>query len=367
MTLTGVARALDLDPSSVTYYFRKKDDLAFACLERSLAWMRDEALRASAAGTPEAVVRRFVDAHLALYGAGRDADAPKLAILSDMHAMGEAGRQALSRLYVESADALRQGLGIADPTRALVATLALLSTVHWIPSWIGSYAPDDVPRVSERLTDILLGGLAVAMPADGVAHAPKEPGGGDAQSRFLLAATTLINREGYHGASVEKIAAELGVSIGSFYHHLDNKDELVLACFDRSFALIGRARQIGEAGGGGHGVELARTFASLLRLQTEGDRPLLRSSAYQALPPELRERMLRRTLHATMHFAGKIADGVIEGSVRPVDPLLAGHYFVSLINAAADLRAWTTAATIGRFAPDFLLVMSSGLLPRRQA
>ena len=49
------------------------------------------------------------------------------------------------------------------------------------------------------------------------------------RDRFLLAATKLMNREGYRGASVDKISAELKVTKGSFYHHNADKDELAAA------------------------------------------------------------------------------------------------------------------------------------------
>ena len=49
---------------------------------------------------------------------------------------------------------------------------------------------------------------------------------------------TLFKPERFR-SQVDEIAAELGVSTGSFYHHLDNKDDLVVACFRRSFALAG--------------------------------------------------------------------------------------------------------------------------------
>ena len=55
---------------------------------------------------------------------------------------------------------------------------------------------------------------------------------------FLLAATRLINELGYRGASVQRIASELNVTKGSFYHHLDAKDDLVAACYRRSFDRI---------------------------------------------------------------------------------------------------------------------------------
>lgn len=361
MTLTGVARELDLDTSSVTYYFRRKDDLAFACLERTLLWMREQAERAAARPDAHGVIAEFVRSHVGLCRTGESAMRPRLAILSDMHSMASERRAVLASLYAESAALLQTALRIDDRSRALVATLVLLATVHWLPSWIGLYAEEDLTRVEDRLIDLLTGGLAPDAGWSSDAPAPAEPDGGDAHSRFLLAATMLINRDGYHGASVEKIAAELGVSTGSFYHHLENKDDLVLACFDRSFMLIDEARRIGESGGGTHGKQLAATFASLLRLQIEGDSHLLRSSAYQALPPALRAKMLLRTSQMTHHFAGRISDGIAEASVRAVDPMIAGHFFVSAINAAADLRDWTKSGSTAQSSPLFMRILARGL------
>ena len=64
---------------------------------------------------------------------------------------------------------------------------------------------------------------------------------------FLIAATRLINEQGYRGASVEKISSRLNVTKGSFYHHHEAKDELVVDCFKRSFEVMRRVqRAVGE-------------------------------------------------------------------------------------------------------------------------
>ena len=362
MTLTGVARALEIDTSSVTYYFRRKDDLAFACLERTLVWMRGRAVHAAEHSDVRDMISSFVRAHLAIHRQACGGPPDRLALLSDMHSMPSDKRSILSSLYAEAATALRAGLDLRDRSRSLAATLVLLATVHWIPSWILNYADEDFGRVEARLVDILMSGLSAQGRWALSSPAPSEPGGEDAQSRFLRAATMLINRDGYHGASVEKIAAELGVSTGSFYHHLDNKDDLVLACFERSFKLIDLARSIGESHGNNRGEQLAGTFSSLLNLQAERESPLLRSSAYQALPPALRSRMLRRTTQMTNHLAGTISDGIAEGSVRAVDPMLAGHFFISAMNAAADLRDWASADQIPENLPLMMSILAKGLV-----
>jgi AcrR family transcriptional regulator len=55
--------------------------------------------------------------------------------------------------------------------------------------------------------------------------------------------TELVNDQGYHGASVDKIAARLNVTKGSFYHHNDTKDDLVASCFERSFTIVRGAQK----------------------------------------------------------------------------------------------------------------------------
>ena len=104
-------------------------------------------------------------------------------------------------------------------------------------------------RATARLTDILANGIAapsvrpirfpsvIAMEANSGA---KKSAQGAPLSRedFLQSATMLINDQGYVGASVERISAALNVTKGSFYHHLNTKDELVAACFHRSVDII---------------------------------------------------------------------------------------------------------------------------------
>ncbi|MGO7251595.1 TetR/AcrR family transcriptional regulator, partial [Rhizobium brockwellii] len=95
----------------------------------------------------------------------------------------------------------------------------------WLPMWLIRYEPYQYARVEERLLDELSNGIAAPgstwkptmLDLDTHAVRSGEPG----REAFLLAATRLINQLGYRGASVQRIASELNVTKGSFYHHLD--------------------------------------------------------------------------------------------------------------------------------------------------
>jgi AcrR family transcriptional regulator len=157
---------------------------------------------------------------------------------------------------------------------------------------------------------------------------------------FLLAATRLINELGYRGASVQRIASERGVTKGSFYHHLDAKDDLVIACYKRSFDLIAAAQRLADAAGGSHWTRLSSAIATLLDVQFSEGGPLLRTTALSGLPPGVRTAMVDRSNRIARRYAGTIMDGIAEGSIRPVDALIAAQALMALQNAAFDMRKW---------------------------
>jgi AcrR family transcriptional regulator len=167
-----------------------------------------------------------------------------------------------------------------------------------------------------------------------------EVGGDAGHEAFLHAATRLINERGYRGASVERIASELNVTKGSFYHHLNAKDQLVLDCFERSNCRVAIAQRAADAAGGSHWQCLSSIIATLLDVQFRGDFPLLRTAALQAVPGELRGGVIEGANRMARRFAGTIIDGIIEGSIRPVDPLIASQLLVATLNAAFELRKW---------------------------
>jgi len=342
MTLTAVAKELDLDTSSVTYYFPKKDHLVAACVERSHAWLHEAAKAASEGTDTRARVRSLLAAHFDRYARQRGG-AARLAIVSDVHSLDPDLRAPLSARFREIVLLVRGyfdfGEGQAARLRTAMSAIALLSVAYWMSAWIERYLVSDFDRLLERLLDQLEHGFAATAWASDItlleATEPQDP-----QTRFLHAATNQINLHGYRGASVAGIAAELGVSIGSFYHHLENKDDLVLACFRRSFDLIEAAQARAGENGGAYGDRIGRMTDMLIALQFRGASPLLRISAYQALPPELRQKMLAHTGRVTRHMSGLVADGMDDGTVRATDPPLAGQTMMAMLDGAAELRAW---------------------------
>ena len=345
MTFADVARRVGLNTTSVTYYFKRKEDLAAACFEQTLERlhaMLDEAL---VEPTPEARVARYIAINFARLARVRERNEDPFATLSDLRAMEEPAR---GRLLAGWRDVFRKtralwGEGGGRQATDLRSARAhhLLENTFWLPVWLPRYDLDQYPRLEARLIDLLRHGLALPGSAWRpellpIASERAEPG----RAAFLLAATRLINELGYRGASVQRIASELNVTKGSFYHHLDAKDELVLACFQRSAATIAEAQREADTVGGTHWRRLTSTVATLLDIQFSKAGPLLRTTAMSGLPREERSAIVDQFNRIARRYAGTISDGIAEGSIRAVDPLVASQCLMALQNAAFDMRNW---------------------------
>jgi len=345
MTFADVARRVGLNTTSVTYYFKRKEDLAAAAFEHTLDTLLSMLDTATAEATPEARVRRYLALNMERLARIERGEERAFAVLSDLRATEEPARGRLMSGWREVFRRTRNLWGPA-PTRAHTDLFGgrahvLLENTFWLPVWLTRYEPDQYTRVEARLMDVFANGIATSdarwQPTVlDLEHEEAEPG----RAAFLLAATRLINELGYRGASVQRIASELNVTKGSFYHHLDAKDDLVAACYRRSFDTIADAQAMADAAGGSHWQRLASTMATLLDIQFAERAPLLRTTALSGLPPEVRTAMVDRSNRIARRFAGTIMDGVAEGSVRPVDALIAAQTLMALQNAAFDMRKW---------------------------
>ncbi|WP_028966397.1 TetR/AcrR family transcriptional regulator [Sphingomonas phyllosphaerae] len=345
MTFADVARRVGLNTTSVTYYFKRKEELAAAAFEQtldSLMAMLDDAAREA---TPQARVARMVTLNVERLMRIERGEERALAVLSDLRAMDEPMRATLMNRWREVFRRTRAlwGSGLSREATDLAGARAhvLLENIFWLPLWLPRYEVDQYPRAAARLIALLRDGLAVdgahwAPAAVALPHDDPVPG----REAFLLAATRLINELGYRGASVQRIASELNVTKGSFYHHLDAKDDLVVACYRRSFDTIAAAQRLADERGGTHWQRLCDTVATLVAVQFSERESLLRTTALSGLPAGERQQMIDRSTRIARRFAGTMMDGIAEGTVRPVDSLIASQALMGMLNAAFDMRKW---------------------------
>jgi AcrR family transcriptional regulator len=366
MTLGDVAARLDLVPTGVIYYFRNKEELAAAVFQSGIAAF--EALIAESAGGETDADRLAAFLH-AYFDRARRVDlgeADPLPVFNDVRALNNA---AVNAAYVQLFRGFR-GL-LAGPERLPrlhrnARAHLLVAQVFWIIAWRHHVEAADYPRTADRMAAILTCGVipkGAAWPTPApLKLTPDDEGAAPGSPElFLRAATCLINEEGYHGASVERISAKLNVSKGAFYHHNETKDELVAACFQRTFDVMWRAIHAAEAADGSGLQVLVSAVSALVEHQVRGAAPLLRTSALSAVPQALRNRLLERFNRISYRFASILCDGIADGSIAPVDVNVASQMISTAINAAADLHYWTPGLEPTTVVDHFVRPLFEGL------
>lgn len=344
MTLGDVAARLDLVPTGVIYYFRNKEELAAAAFLKGVQAYESLIDGAAGAESSEGRLAAFLRAWFAYAARVQAGEADRLPVFNDVRALNA---PAVNEAYIGMFRRFR-GLLDAELPRPHANARAhmLLSEVFWIPAWLHQAEVADYARSADRMARILARGVVgpgVAWPRPRSLDLAggSEPGVSAASEPFLRAATCLINEEGYHGASVEKISARLNVSKGAFYHHNQAKDELVLACFQRTFDIMWQAIHAAERAGGSGLEVLVTAVAALIEHQMSGEAPLLRTSALTAVPEALRAGLMQRFDRLAYRFASILCDGIADGSIAPVDVNIASQVITAAINAAAELHYWT--------------------------
>jgi AcrR family transcriptional regulator len=357
--LSELAQRMGLATNSLTYYYRRKEDLANACLLRSVdvhGALADAALREP---TLAQRVGAFFAGHARLRADITEGRHPELIVFNDLLSLAPPHRASVTAAYTQMFRRVRALLDGADtPPLASAQRNArahlLVSTSSWLRACFGRYESADYARVAAQVADLLLHGIAApghavsrafdaSAAADALAAAAGDDGSGT-RAAYLRAATRLVNEHGYHGASVDRIAAELQLTKGSFYHHHETKEELIAACFERTFAIVRAAQSVALDATGSGLDRLAFSCRALLAHQMSAQGPLLRVTAWTGLPSALRDAARRTMARLGERFAALVVEGMADGSLRVVDPSIAAQVVNGLVNAAAELERWVPGA-----------------------
>jgi AcrR family transcriptional regulator len=132
------------------------------------------------------------------------------------------------------------------------------------------------------------------------------------RERLLAAARTVFAGRGFHGASVEEIAAEAGYSTGALYSNFEGKEALFLALLDREIdehareieeAVHERASVAERAQGG------ADRWMAMIEREPELQLLFMEFSAYAGRDPKVRRQVAASFTRARGVLTRLIADG----------------------------------------------------------
>lgn len=371
-TLADVGASVGLVKNSITYYFKRKEDLAQACFMHGIGVHNELIEQAGRTALPQERVAELFRLHFRLRADIASGKRPPVVNFHEMRALPQPQLGHVFAAYNQMFRRLREFLAASVPAgwpreTMNARTHLLVSMLYAVKPLIGRYEPEDHARVCERLTDIVLHGMGAprsvwvpdGLEAQWLAEVPER----DLQAQFLRAATELINEQGYAGASVNRISERLNFTKGGFYYYNDNKEDLIAQCFERSVATVRKAVNLTEAYSGSAWEHLCSITRGLVRFQLSEDGPLLRSTANAALPDAShRARVNDEMRRMAERIAGVIVGGLVDGSIRPLDPALAAHVLLAGVMAASELGWWVKDVTADSATRLYARPLMTGLL-----
>jgi len=352
MTFGHVAADLGVVATTIGYYFRHKEDLAVACFLETIRRMNQIADRALQHDGARARLRAIIHEYFSFRRRIAEGEEHETASFQDFRTIQD---PRVNEAYIEVFKKVRTifatpDAGALDRAARNARTHIVLSQIYWAGHWLSQYNPEDYPGMADRVSNLLEHGFASET---SVWNPPAFEGGQNwadnadevPHDAFLRVATQLINEEGYLGASVQRISARLGVTKGSFYHHNETKDDLVVRCFERTWQIMrgiqGRVNEQAQ-----NGFDNLVAFASqLVSGQVSGRHILLRTSALSAVPQEMRPKLLAGFDRSSLRISSVVSDGIADGSVRPIDAQAAAQVIAGSINSASELPYWVPGLT----------------------
>ncbi len=170
----------------------------------------------------------------------------------------------------------------------------------------------------------------------GAGRLTRERSRANTRERLLAAARSVFARSGFHGASVDEIAAEAGFSTGALYSNFDGKEDLFLVLMERE--IDDHAREIAEAVGERASIAEratggARQWMTMIDREPELLLLFMEFWAYGVRDPQVRGKVAERFAQMRQVITQLIADGVREFDLELELP--AEHLAVA-IDALAD-------------------------------
>jgi AcrR family transcriptional regulator len=253
-SLAEIAAKLGISRNALYYYVSGREELLFQCYQRAAqitSARLSEAIRVN--NSSAQALRDFVNRMM-------DPKGPEIAVRTESAMLTAVLRteiQALQdRLVSRLAGLIETGQreGVFRSCDPEINARIVLSVTAWAPlsrRWLDSVQPERVHRLLAAAVETVTAGLASGSrecefgTLDLSELAPSEHRAFDREGAsrskremVLRTASRLFNRKGIDSTSLEEIAAQVGATKRTVYHHLGNKQALVMACCERAYRIF---------------------------------------------------------------------------------------------------------------------------------
>jgi AcrR family transcriptional regulator len=385
-TLKDIAESLGLTKSSLYHYVKTKEELIYQCYMATIDHQNailDDQQRENLSSLEQLI--GFYRQHVKDWLAAKHGNGPYSAGLLEIASLKEKHRTEVQGRYVDMFKRLRQCVrdgsddGSIRPCEATSAARAFLGSLPaWSDSWLHRMPLEQVPEISEQALDIVLHGLRADSGETPVVPIEVEnPGSVHSrgfisrkeesrlkQEAFAKAGTAFFNRKGFKSTSLDEISEHLKVSKGAFYYYIKNKEDLLFNCYtftlDATQAIHSHVEDLDLTG-----MEKVEQVCRRMFIVENSDAgPLIRFTSLTALPPARREKVVARIAKSNHRFGEFIREGLQDGSIRPINDLVAEHLVSSATNASLNMELWRKIDDIDAAAMDYFDIFFSGLAAR---
>jgi AcrR family transcriptional regulator len=136
---------------------------------------------------------------------------------------------------------------------------------------------------------------------------------------------------GYDATSVDDICRGAGVSKGAFYHHFESKQALFLALMNSWLSSIDAALlELEKSTVPETLVAMTELLPGILAVARDQLPMYLEFWLQASRDPKVWQATVEPYRHFREYFAGLIAEGTAEGTLRKVDPQIAGQVVLSM-------------------------------------
>ncbi|MEA3175474.1 MAG: hypothetical protein QOF42_2885 [Gammaproteobacteria bacterium] len=335
-SLTDVADRLGFSRASLYYYVEDREDLMFQVYLRSSEIMARHLGEVALYGRSAVqVVADFVSRIL-------DPAEPELAALSEIGLLGQGERETVLGIYeavvARLASVLEAGAKCGDirPCDFPIVARTIISVVHSIPlhSPLAQMLGIKRQELIAAATDVLALGWAakraapVNPPVVDLSALVTNPGGlfdraalfEAKREKILAAASLLFNRRGVDTTSLDDIAAAVGATKRTLYHHVGDKQTILSACYARTHRIFTYIREQAkaQAASANDGL-LATLHATSVAYQRDDIQPLRSSTGYEALSDEEKVLATKRGRELVQAYRAVYTEAQAEGSMRQVN------------------------------------------------
>jgi AcrR family transcriptional regulator len=167
------------------------------------------------------------------------------------------------------------------------------------------------------------------------------------RSRILEEAAGLFRRESFNGASMQDLAAEVGITKSTLYHHFPSKQALLSEILELTVNRVTPALEAIADAELPAATRLRHAVARhIVELIADQDNVACFIEEGRFLAPEYRQSHIAKRDAYEQHFRRIVADGIRAGEFRRMDVRLAGLAVLGMCNSVAS---WYRPG--GSFAP----------------